>query len=367
MSPSTSKLDMKVTVFLYHFKNKENKKQIETINMKKLGLFIFISLICSMAAMAQSKRIVVLEPIDKEQNIPYSIVMMVRSDLTKVISSISGYEGYDCVNMAEIMDEYVFDSLVEEERIRHIGEITKADYLLVSEIVKYDEKSVFITAKIVDVKTAVTEGSENALMGMTPQNLQHGCESLVKKLLILTNRFNNIVQKRNNDVGEIISFADGTKGMVFYLDEKGQGLAVSLSEGEEVWDNNFRIKDIDSLLNVENGEGSFNYGEGQRNTQVILSSLGNKARAAYWCSLQGEGWYLPSCGELFVLMRVVDDNLIFANALRSAAGGKIDGWYWSSTERNEEEAWNVNNSGRCSSEDKEEKIKVRAIRAFTIN
>lgn len=335
--------------------------------MKKLLLFIFIVTAFSVVVTAQNKKVVVLETFDKEQNIPQTIAMMVRSDLTKVISSIQGYEGYDDVNVVEIIDKQVFDSLsLVEETIRLIGESTEANYLLVSEMVKYNETSIFVTAKILNVETGITESSENTLMGMTVQDIQHGCESLVKKLLILAKRFNNIVQKPNKGVGEVMSFPDGTKGLVFYLDENGQGLAVSLNEGEEVWDNSFISKDITTLYNVKEGERIFNYGEGQRNTQAILSVLGNKARAAYWCSLQGEEWYLPSCGELFVLMRVVDKDSAFVETLKSVGGDEIDGWYWSSTERNEDEVWNMNDSGRTSSEEKEEEIKVRAVRAFTI-
>ena len=333
--------------------------------MKKSFFLFFLFVTFTMAVMAQNKRIAVFETIDKEQNIPQSITMMVRSDLVKVISGMAGYEG-DSINMAEITETHGLDSLMEEERIRLIGEITNADYLLFSEVVKYNETSVFVTAKILNVKTAITEGSENALMGMTPQNIQHGCESMIKRLLLLTKRFNSIPQTPKNNIGELLNFPDGTKGVVFYLDENGRGLAVSLNESEEAWDNSVNIKDIDSLYNVENGENYFNYGEGQRNSQLILSRLGNRARAAYWCSLQGEGWYLPSCGELFVLMHVVDEDPAFREALKSAVGGEIDGWYWSSTERNDEEVWNVNNSSRSSSEDKEEIIKVRAIKTFTI-
>lgn len=331
-------------------------------------MFVFIIMVFSMVATAQTKRVVVLETIDKEQNIPQTVAMMVRSDLTQAISGMSGYEGYDNVNLDDIIDKHSFDSLgLVEEAIRLIGETTEADYILISEMVKYDETSIFVTAKILNVETGITESSENALMGMTAQDIQHGCESLVKKLLILAKRFNNVVQKPNKGIGELMSFPDGTKGLVFYLDEKGRGLAVSLNESEEVWDNSFISKDITTLYNVKEGERIFNYGEGQRNTQAILSVLGNKARAAYWCSLQGEEWYLPSCGELFILMQVVDKDSAFVETLKSAGGGEIDGWYWSSTERDEEDVWNVNDGGRTSSEEKEEEIKVRAVRAFSVN
>jgi hypothetical protein len=353
----------------YFCHNNLRSQKLVKQNMKKHVFFTLMLMALSVVVMAQNKRIAILEPIDKENSIPYSITVMLRSNLTKMISNIPGYEGYDHVNISKIMDEHDFEGLDfgDEDQIRHLGKMVEADYLLVSEVVKYDETSIFVTAKILNIETAKTEGSENALMGMTAQDIQHGCESLAKKLLYVSNYLNKMIQNSNNDIGEVLDFPDSTKGVVFYLNEKGQGLAVSLNESEEAWDISFRIKDVDSLYNVERGESYFNYNEGQKNTQAILSLLGNKAQAAYWCGLQGEGWYLPSCGELYVLMSVADENAAFINALRSAGGGEIDGWYWSSTERNKEEAWNVKCGGRSSSEEKEEKVKVRAIRAFTIN
>lgn len=153
--------------------------------MKKHILFIFMLTAFAMAATAQTKRIAILETIDKEGNVPYAVEVMVRSNLTKVISNTEGYEGYDRVNISQIMDEHEFErtGLVNEDQIRRLGEISGADYLLVSEAVKFDESNIFVTAKILNVVSAKTEGSENALMGMTAQDIQHGCESLANRLL----------------------------------------------------------------------------------------------------------------------------------------------------------------------------------------
>jgi hypothetical protein len=82
--------------------------------------------------------------------------------------------------------------------------------------------------------------------------------------------------------------------------------------------------------------------------------------------LQGEGWYLPSCGELLVLMRAAQKGSPLANALKSFNSNEISGWYWSSTENDNDEAWNVNSSGSSSTEEKREDEKVRAIRTFTL-
>ena len=139
----------------------------------------------AIAATAQTKRIAILETIDKEGNVPYAVEVMVRSNLTKVISSTPGYEGYDRVNISQIMDEHDFErtGMVNEEQIRRLGELSGADFILVSEAVKFEESNIYVTAKILNVETAKMEASENELMGIGAQDIQHGCKSLANRLL----------------------------------------------------------------------------------------------------------------------------------------------------------------------------------------
>lgn len=386
--------------------------------MKKYILFIAFLTAFLVAATAQNKRIAILETIDKENQVPYAVEVMVRSNLTKVISNTEGYEGYDRVNISEIMDEHDFErtGLVNEDQIRQLGEIAGADYILVSEAVKFDESNIFVTAKILNVVSAKTEGSENALMGMTAQDIQEGCESLARRLLGLSDTpiqgsiaaspgtkaqtvekdgniaqpetttngvVGNILRKiadktdeikarknaekaveQNGRIGEIIDFPDGSRGVVFYF-EKGKGLVVSLNEGEEVWDKNRRYQDVSAIRNIRDDEGFFEYGEGLSNTNALINLLGNEARAAYWCVQQGEGWYLPSCGELMVLMNVVKKDSFFVKTLKLNHSNEISGWYWTSSENDKDEAWSVNAKGSSSTKKKSEEIKVRAIRSFS--
>jgi len=375
------------------------------MSLKNIILTLALST-CALTLSAQIKRIAILETIDKENSVSYAVEVMVRSNLTKVISSAPGYEGYDRVNISQIMDEHDFErtGMVSEEQIRQLGVLSGADYLLVSEAVKFDEANIFVTATLLNVETAKTEKTENDVMGISAQDIQHGCESLASRLLGIQDPYsqeklntsvapsasvtqpappapkpNNVVNvvtpvvetpivANNNSrrIGEVVNFPDGSRGVVFYLDENGRGLAVSLNEGEEKWDKHRRPDDIGTLLNVEKGEDNFVYGEGLRNTQAIVNVLGDEGRAAYWCVLQGEGWYLPSCGELVVLMRVAKLGSPLANTLKSLNSNEISGWYWSSTENENDEAWNVSSSGSTATEYKKEDVKVRAVRAFTI-
>ena len=351
--------------------------------MKK-SLTLLMALVMGLSAMAQIKRIAILETIDKEDKVPYAVEVMVRSNLTKVISNTPGYEGYDRVNISQIMDEHEFErtGMVNEEQIRRLGEISGADFILVSEAVKFDgSNDIFVAAKILNVVTAKTESEENKLMGMTPHDIQHGCESLAHLLLGNPDPQKEAagegkpepdkapealapVAKAVSKVGDLKMFPDGSRGLVFYVDGEGRGLAVSLVESNEYWDKSRRPSDIGMLDNMERGDTLMRYGEGKHCTQVIINALGSNGHAASWCRSLGSDWYLPSVGELYLLVKTFRRNKVFAANLKSSGGGEIDDWLWSSTENDKDEAWNVSSGGRLSGEDKDTKIKVRAIRAF---
>ena len=381
--------------------------------MKKNILFIILLTAFSFAAIAQNKRVAILETIDKENQVPYAVEVMVRSNLTKVISNTEGYEGYDRVNMSEIMDEHDFErtGLVNEEQIRQLGAIAGADYILVSEAVKVDESNIFVTAKILNVVSAKTEKSENSLMGTAPSDIQRGCESLANRLLGIqetnsqekSSEANNDTEEKTSFIstvkslfnskgkgntssnsekeekavdqkasskddaiklGDLYCFPDGSCGIVFYIEDE-RGLVMSLDEGEECWDNSRRPKDINQLINLAMPNQVFEYGNGQVATQTLINNLSDDARAAYWCRLLGPDWYLPSIGELCSIIAAFNTKSV-ASKLKSLGGGKINGWYWSSTENDDTNAWNINSDGTISAEKKKNKAKVRAIRTFSI-
>ena len=140
---------------------------------------------------------------------------------------------------------------------------------------------------------------------------------------------------------------------------------VSLSEGEEPWDDSRRYQDISGLRNFDDEDGYFMFGAGEGYTRIICSTLGDDGRAAFWCRLQGEGWYLPSAGELFKLVSTYSKNPMVKSALKNYRGGEIRGWYWSSSENDRDEAWNVSDGGSISTEEKDERNRVRAIRIIS--
>lgn len=374
--------------------------------MKKLLSLSLVLMLAFSVSAQQVIRIAIIETQDEENKVSAAIESMVRSNLTKVISGSPGYEGYDRVSISEIMDEHDFErtGMVDDEQIKRLGALAGADFLLVSQVYMFNETTLFVDAKLLDVETAKTERSENRLMSMTPQDIQSGCEILAYRLLGIPlpsylasndeealdakkpalkkkNGKSEPVTQKDSDymplsvpgvntmtkIGDIKIFPDGTRGVVFYYDVlQKKFLAVSLEESEEVWDKTKRVEDISGLENIQGDEKIIECEKGSILTQTIIYALGSNASAAYWCSKLGDGWYLPSCGELYTLMQVVNQkNSIVARKLKDSGGGSLSGWYWTSTEHDKKEAFNVHNGGRISTEKKTNKTNVRAIRSFT--
>lgn len=155
--------------------------------MKKHFLITLLLMAFAMAATAQNKKIAILETVDKEGNVPYGIRLQLRSNLTYAISNTPGYEGYDRVDMSQIIGEHDFQrtGMVSDEQIRQLGEMTGASSILVAEAAVYDKDNIIITAKILNVETASVERAVPPQISSTnPREMQKACEELADKLLV---------------------------------------------------------------------------------------------------------------------------------------------------------------------------------------
>ncbi|MBR4564858.1 MAG: hypothetical protein IKO26_10455 [Paludibacteraceae bacterium] len=371
--------------------------------MKRFLLF----LLCLLPIMvtAQIQKVAILETVDREGNISYAIKLMLRSNLAKAITNAPGYEAYDRTDMDAIMGEQNFQrtGLVSDAQIKRLGEMTGASYILVAEAVKVDEQNMFITAKILNVETAKTEVTDNALMGVSASDIQHGCESLANKLLgigsatVEPSQAQKKTQQKHQQqlqqqrpvtnvainasgagmadgLGELYTFADGSKGIVFYKTADGHGLVVSMDVTTAKWENEKKSRNCHDIAALPNEQGIkfMTFQLGSQNTQAIIQALGTvQAPAAAWCTQHGLGWYLPSSGEIWHLFAVdrgeinTDIPGRISTALVANGGVALSAnWYWSSTENDSDEAINVSYKGSATWEEKTAELLVRAVRAF---
>lgn len=160
--------------------------------MKRV-LFLMIILLAQISVFAQVKKVAILETVDKENQISYANKLILRASLSKAVTKTAGYEAYDRTDIDAIMSEHSFQrtGMVEEDQIKKLGEMTGADYILVTEVVVVDANNIFVTAKLLDVVTARTILTDNVMMGNTSDKIKSGCNILAKKLL------------ENNDVTKV--------------------------------------------------------------------------------------------------------------------------------------------------------------------
>jgi hypothetical protein len=177
-------------------------------------------------------------------------------------------------------------------------------------------------------------------------------------------------QKDEIKEGSIINGTNGKPaGIVFQYDAAtGSGYMVSLVEAELPWGGTGI--NIDRATDYINSAIAGEDYAGLVNTAAIVSGLGTKTEyAAKWCfdlNVNGlTGWYLPSLGELNLLLA---KKQIVNQALAKAGKGATpiaNAWHWSSSEGDDGLSWNINFSGGDNYPADKDAIKhVRAVRKF---
>ena len=146
--------------------------------MRKLLILLLSALSLTIFAQTPVKKVAILETVDKMGNVPYGVLLQVRSSLTYAISSNAGYEGYDRVDMAAITGEQNFQrtGMVSDEQIKRLGEMTGAAYVLIAEAALYDDQNIIIAAKILDVETGgVMSSTPPAVAPKDPMKMAEAC------------------------------------------------------------------------------------------------------------------------------------------------------------------------------------------------
>ncbi|MDE5998983.1 MAG: formylglycine-generating enzyme family protein [Bacteroidaceae bacterium] len=152
---------------------------------KLFVMLIALTFICPVCGQTGStKRVAILETVDKENVISYGVKLMVRSKLAYAITNTPGYEGYDRVDVSSIMGEQEFQrtGLVSDAQIKKLGEMTGADYILVAEVAKLDNNHIIIVSKILNVETAKLEKTSNAQTATDVNAMEDACRELTIRL-----------------------------------------------------------------------------------------------------------------------------------------------------------------------------------------
>lgn len=153
--------------------------------MKKTLLFALLIASSALLFAAETKKVAILEIEDTENVLDHGQKLMLRSSLAKAVANTPGYEAFDRTSLDAIMEEHNFQrsGFVNQKEIKALGEITGASFILISEAAKTPDRMLVLAVKLVDVETAKVEMSDNAVMGLSSEEMQRGCDALASTLL----------------------------------------------------------------------------------------------------------------------------------------------------------------------------------------
>ena len=165
--------------------------------MKKIILLSCVMLSAILAFAQQTKKVAIIDVIDRDNALTYSTKMMVRSMLGEAVSNMSGYESYERSDIDAIMNEQNFQrtGLISDDQIRRLGEMSGVTYILLTEVVNASEKELFISSKVLNVETAKMISSATATCVSQPANIRTACNSIVEKLLGMKDAGKGIAQE----------------------------------------------------------------------------------------------------------------------------------------------------------------------------
>lgn len=165
------------------------------MSMKRIFIFACL-LLSAVMTFAQTKKVAILEVVDREGKLSYGNKMMLRANMARAVANTTGYEAYDRTDIDAIMNEHDFQrtGLVSEDQIQQVGKMTGVSLILVTEGVLAGTNSMFVSAKILNVETAKVEIVDNMAMDLDATSMQQACAQLAKRLFGATN-YSTAVEK----------------------------------------------------------------------------------------------------------------------------------------------------------------------------
>lgn len=193
------------------------------------------------------KRVAILEIVDKDGKMSYGAKLMIRSNLAEAITATPGYEGYDRVDISSIMSEQSFQrtGLVSDAEIKRLGEMTGAQSILLTEVVKLDEHNLYIAAKILNVESARIENAMNVQTTIDVKDIQQMSKVMAKELLKENNAVVYGGDFRKVAILEIVDRANEINNGVKFMIRSNITQTITKTPGYEGYD---RV-DISSIMN----------------------------------------------------------------------------------------------------------------------
>lgn len=157
--------------------------------MRGLSLFLLVLAFAFSSAGVSSaqavRKVAILEVADKDDAVDAGTKLLLGIKLADAIASTNGYEALERVDMESILGEHNFhrSGLVDENQIAKLGEMTGANYVLVSEVAPIGNDKIVVAAKLIDVETTTLFRTANTVSGMDAESIENACTDVAAKLI----------------------------------------------------------------------------------------------------------------------------------------------------------------------------------------
>lgn len=270
-----------------------------------LSLLSFLSISMASAQFFNKKKVIITEVVDKTGEVANGTKTYIRSYLTDAITNSEGYTGYGDIPISYY--EYNFERVgrITQATLTAVYKRYEAEFVLISEINKLDDKMVLLTARIIQTQTGEIESSSMQYVEADLKYLPDACKKLVSKLL------RKEAQSPTSNSASKQSFFAETR-------QKPAATATPT----------YRVGDYIKINGVS-GVVFTVWNEGKNGKAVSVQEMyGDWKYADQKCKSLAAGWRLPTKGELGA---IYNQKATLNNTLDVMAEVKISDYpYWSS-------------------------------------
>ena len=144
-------------------------------------LFLVAGLHC---AFGQVHKVAILKPMDRGTDVPYSMLLALRTQLSSAIAKAPDHEALIREDLDRLAEEFKFqyDGPVPEEQRTAIGQMSGADLICISEIAR-DTGSYVISASIVELATGKVIASAVEIAEDNAAEVNSACAKVARALL----------------------------------------------------------------------------------------------------------------------------------------------------------------------------------------
>lgn len=152
---------------------------------KLILLVVLCTLFSTMNVSAQfynRKKVAITEIVDKSGDVAPGTKEFIRSALTDAITNSEGYEGYAQISFMSLEMNFDKTGNISSTTLTYIKK-QMMEYILVSEVIPLDKKTVLLSARIVNTSTGKIVASSSVRTYADIDYLRSACNSLAYKLV----------------------------------------------------------------------------------------------------------------------------------------------------------------------------------------